>query len=202
MIRNVAALGLRKARCSFRHGARHDLSPTNLAMFDSLHCSRLNTNTKRLTHQRCFTLYLRMFVICLGLRPLRGRTAPWPGPWRYRSRATSRRTATAKLLVVKLDAEGVTLPPDAARAVRSWPRRPRCALLRRPVARGRELYQQTGCERCHGEDGRSPGSKGLAGWMSAGDPQAASARHRPQRPLIMREKACRASPTCSGPRMP
>jgi uracil-DNA glycosylase family 4 len=44
----LAALGLRKSLYGFRHGARHDLSP-NLAMFDSLHCSRLNTNTKRLT---------------------------------------------------------------------------------------------------------------------------------------------------------
>jgi len=44
----LTALGQRKALYGFRHGARHDLSP-HLAMFDSLHCSRLNTNTKRLT---------------------------------------------------------------------------------------------------------------------------------------------------------
>lgn len=43
----LATLGLRKALFPFRHGARHE---TGLAaMFDSLHCSRLNTNTGRLT---------------------------------------------------------------------------------------------------------------------------------------------------------
>jgi uracil-DNA glycosylase family 4 len=52
----LAALGLRKALYSFRHGARHDLSP-NLAMFDSLHCSRLNTNTKRLTTEMFHSVF-------------------------------------------------------------------------------------------------------------------------------------------------
>lgn len=44
----LAALGLRKSRYEFRHQARHDVSD-ELAIFDSLHCSRLNTNTGRLT---------------------------------------------------------------------------------------------------------------------------------------------------------
>ena len=52
----LAALGLRKALYAFRHGARHDLSP-NLAMFDSLHCSRLNTNTKRLTTEMFHSVF-------------------------------------------------------------------------------------------------------------------------------------------------
>lgn len=43
----VATLGLRKSQLPFRHGARHAAGP--LALFDSLHCSRLNTNTGRLT---------------------------------------------------------------------------------------------------------------------------------------------------------
>jgi uracil-DNA glycosylase family 4 len=41
------ALGKPRAAYPFAHGARHDLKP--LALFDSYHCSRYNTNTKRLT---------------------------------------------------------------------------------------------------------------------------------------------------------
>lgn len=43
----MTTLGLRKSQFPFRHGARHHAGP--LALFDSLHCSRLNTNTGRLT---------------------------------------------------------------------------------------------------------------------------------------------------------
>jgi uracil-DNA glycosylase family 4 len=49
----LTTLALRKAAYPFRHGARHEVGAHQgsapLAMFDSLHCSRLNTNTKRLT---------------------------------------------------------------------------------------------------------------------------------------------------------
>ena len=49
----LTTLALRKAVYPFRHGARHEVGSHQgsapLAMFDSLHCSRLNTNTKRLT---------------------------------------------------------------------------------------------------------------------------------------------------------
>jgi uracil-DNA glycosylase family 4 len=44
----LAALGLRKAAFPFKHAARHEVGP-GLTMVDSLHCSRLNTNTGRLT---------------------------------------------------------------------------------------------------------------------------------------------------------
>jgi uracil-DNA glycosylase len=44
----LTALGVRKALFPFSHGARHDVQP-GLTLFDSLHCSRLNTNTRRLT---------------------------------------------------------------------------------------------------------------------------------------------------------
>lgn len=44
----LAALGCRKAAFPFAHGARHDVA-AGLTLFDSLHCSRLNTNTRRLT---------------------------------------------------------------------------------------------------------------------------------------------------------
>jgi uracil-DNA glycosylase family 4 len=44
----LTALGLRKASFPFAHCARHEVRP-GLTLFDSLHCSRLNTNTRRLT---------------------------------------------------------------------------------------------------------------------------------------------------------
>lgn len=43
----LTTLALRKSAFPFRHGARH--TADGLTIFDSLHCSRLNTNTKRLT---------------------------------------------------------------------------------------------------------------------------------------------------------
>ena len=44
----LRALGCRVAASPFAHGARHDVRP-GLALFDSFHCSRYNTNTGRLT---------------------------------------------------------------------------------------------------------------------------------------------------------
>ncbi|HTN93912.1 MAG TPA: uracil-DNA glycosylase [Gallionella sp.] len=44
----LTALQLRKSEFDFGHGARHDL-PSGLTLFDSYHCSRYNTQTKRLT---------------------------------------------------------------------------------------------------------------------------------------------------------
>src|SRR5262249_2084319 len=44
----LAALGLRGTLFPFAHGALHRL-PGNLVLADSYHCSRLNTNTGRLT---------------------------------------------------------------------------------------------------------------------------------------------------------
>jgi uracil-DNA glycosylase len=44
----LMALRLRKSEFSFGHGARHEL-PGKLTLFDSYHCSRYNTQTKRLT---------------------------------------------------------------------------------------------------------------------------------------------------------
>jgi uracil-DNA glycosylase family 4 len=44
----LAALGARKSLFSFAHGARHAL-PGGLTLFDSFHCSRYNTNTRKLT---------------------------------------------------------------------------------------------------------------------------------------------------------
>jgi len=44
----LLALGLRRSQCAFGHAARHEL-PAGVALFDSYHCSRYNTNTGRLT---------------------------------------------------------------------------------------------------------------------------------------------------------
>ena len=44
----LMALGLRRSQHGFAHGAWHQLRP-GLSMIDSFHCSRYNTNTRRLT---------------------------------------------------------------------------------------------------------------------------------------------------------
>jgi uracil-DNA glycosylase family 4 len=49
----LRTLGLRLAQYPFSHGARHDVTHENrqLAVFDSYHCSRYNTNTGVLTEK-------------------------------------------------------------------------------------------------------------------------------------------------------
>jgi uracil-DNA glycosylase len=44
----LEALGLKRSRYPFAHGARHELA-SGIVLFDSYHCSRQNTNTGRLT---------------------------------------------------------------------------------------------------------------------------------------------------------
>jgi uracil-DNA glycosylase family 4 len=44
----LAGLGLKKSAFPFAHGARHDIAGGRV-LFDSFHCSRYNTNTRRLT---------------------------------------------------------------------------------------------------------------------------------------------------------
>lgn len=45
----LKALGRKASAATFAHGARHDLG--DLTLFDSYHCSRYNTQTRRLTPQ-------------------------------------------------------------------------------------------------------------------------------------------------------
>jgi uracil-DNA glycosylase family 4 len=44
----LLALAMKRSSLKFAHGARHEL-PRGIALFDSYHCSRYNTNTGRLT---------------------------------------------------------------------------------------------------------------------------------------------------------
>ena len=44
----LRALGLKAKDCVFAHGAQHAL-PNGLKLYDSYHCSRYNTQTRRLT---------------------------------------------------------------------------------------------------------------------------------------------------------
>jgi uracil-DNA glycosylase len=46
----LAALGCRKSQYPFAHAAHHEL-PGGLHLIDSFHCSRYNTNTRRLTEE-------------------------------------------------------------------------------------------------------------------------------------------------------
>lgn len=56
-------LGVRKAAYPFAHGAVHRL-PGGLTLVDSYHCSRYNTNTRRLTPE----MFHRVFEIALSLK--------------------------------------------------------------------------------------------------------------------------------------
>jgi uracil-DNA glycosylase family 4 len=60
----LMALGQRKSAFAFTHGARHDVG--TLVMFDSYHCSRYNTNTRRLT-PAMFDAVFADVTACLGV---------------------------------------------------------------------------------------------------------------------------------------
>lgn len=59
-------------------------------------------------------------------------------------------TATAKLLVFKLGATGVTLPPMPPPA--DLPRPPMLRASEAQISEGRALYAEVGCNRCHGDN--------------------------------------------------
>jgi uracil-DNA glycosylase family 4 len=52
----LAALGARKAAFPFAHGAAHEVRE-GLALFDSFHCSRYNTNTGKLTPEMFHSVF-------------------------------------------------------------------------------------------------------------------------------------------------
>jgi uracil-DNA glycosylase len=54
----LRALGLKQSAFAFAHGAEHAL-PRNRTMVDSYHCSRYNTNTRRLTTDMFHTVVAR-----------------------------------------------------------------------------------------------------------------------------------------------
>ncbi len=58
----LAARGLRRSGLPFAHGAQHTL-PGGLILVDSYHCSRLNTNTGRLTED----MFRRVIDLCLAV---------------------------------------------------------------------------------------------------------------------------------------
>ena len=53
----MTSLSLTKKEYKFSHGKRHNL-PNNLVMYDSYHCSRYNTQTKRLTEKMFYEVFL------------------------------------------------------------------------------------------------------------------------------------------------
>ena len=55
----IRAMGLRQKQFQFTHAAEHRLSP-QLMLIDSYHCSRYNTNTKRLTTEMFEAVFERI----------------------------------------------------------------------------------------------------------------------------------------------
>ena len=54
----LRALGLKASAFSFAHGAEHAL-PGHPVLLDSYHCSRYNTNTRRLTEEMFTAVFAR-----------------------------------------------------------------------------------------------------------------------------------------------
>lgn len=67
----LRALDIRPAAYAFGHGARHVL-PGGLLLFDSYHCSRYNTQTRRLTPAMFHAVFADI-VAALGIRHPKGR---------------------------------------------------------------------------------------------------------------------------------
>jgi len=54
----LKALGLKQATCRFGHGAEHQM-PNGVLLLDSYHCSRYNTQTRRLTTEMFHQVFAR-----------------------------------------------------------------------------------------------------------------------------------------------
>ncbi len=61
----LKALGLKQSAFKFAHGARHHLDH-NLILADSYHCSRYNTNTKRLSEAMFHDVFRSAYLSCSG----------------------------------------------------------------------------------------------------------------------------------------
>ena len=79
----LSALGCRRSHFPFAHAARHAL-PSGLALFDSFHCSRYNTNTGKLTPEMFEAVFAAVRDLLPGPQQA-GRAAP-----RDRSRRAGR----------------------------------------------------------------------------------------------------------------
>ncbi len=64
----LTALGERPAAYCFRHGARHEL-PGGRVLYDSYHCSRYNTQTRRLTPSAFAEVFARIRTELDGVGP-------------------------------------------------------------------------------------------------------------------------------------
>jgi uracil-DNA glycosylase len=73
----LLALGLKASACRFAHHAVHDL-PNGMRLYDSYHCSRYNTQTKRLT-DAMFDAVVRDIAAHLGGSAVRTRGAASSG---------------------------------------------------------------------------------------------------------------------------
>ncbi len=52
----LTTLGMKRAAHPFGHGAKHDVG-SGLTLYDSYHCSRYNTNTRRLTPEMFYSVF-------------------------------------------------------------------------------------------------------------------------------------------------
>ncbi len=70
----LIALGLKRSAHRFRHGGQHAL-PNGMTLFDSYHCSRYNTQTRRLTPDMFRDVFddIRGYLARLRERPRRPR---------------------------------------------------------------------------------------------------------------------------------
>jgi uracil-DNA glycosylase len=75
----LMALGLKPGACPFAHAAVHDL-PGDRRLYDSYHCSRYNTQTRRLTAEMFDAVFARIVKDRQGGAPCPTSTSASPAP--------------------------------------------------------------------------------------------------------------------------
>jgi uracil-DNA glycosylase family 4 len=75
----LMAMGLKPAACPFAHAAVHDL-PGERRLYDSYHCSRYNTQTRRLTAEMFDAVFARIVKDRQGGAPCPTSTSASPAP--------------------------------------------------------------------------------------------------------------------------